>query len=96
MSSVTIGVMRLDLRFPEPQSLKGKRMLLKSLTDRTRKQFNVAVSELDGMDLWQTSLIAVASVARDSARVHQILSHVLEFIRKERNVEVIKESLELF
>ena len=93
---MTIGVMRLDLRFPEPQSLKEKRMLLKSLTDRTRRQFNVAVSELDGMDVWQNSLIAVASVAADSARVHQILSHVLEFIRKERNVEVIKEDLELF
>lgn len=93
---MTIGVMRLDLRFPQPQSLKEKRMLLKSLTDRIRKQFNVAVAELDGMDLWQMSLIAIAAVAADSARVHQILSHALEFIRKERSVEVAKERLEIF
>ena len=93
---MTIGVMRLDLRFPLPQSLKEKRMLLKSLTDRVRKQFNVAVAELDGMDVWQSSLIALAAVGADSARVHQILSHAVDFIRAQRNLEVVKEHLELF
>ena len=93
---MVIGVVRLELRFPGPQSLKEKRMILKSLTDRVRGRFNVAVAELDGMDLWQRSLIAVAAVAADRIRANQILSHALEFIRRDRNLEVIQESLELF
>ncbi|MBI4395331.1 MAG: DUF503 domain-containing protein [Candidatus Omnitrophica bacterium] len=91
-----IGTLQLELRFFNPQSLKEKRVLLKSLTDRLRKQFNVAVAELDGMDLWQTSTLAVASVSSETKRVNQILSSVLEFVGRQHGIDIMKHQMEIF
>lgn len=93
---MTIGVLQVSLHFPAPQSLKEKRMILKSLTDRLRKQFNIAICEIDGMDAWQRSVLALAAIAGETSRANQILSHSLEFIRQERDVEITKEHLEFF
>lgn len=92
---MTIGVLQLELYFPQPQSLKEKRMLLKSLLTRMRSQFNVAVAEIDGMDLWQRTTLAVASVAKDRRQANETLDHVLEFVRSVRGVELTNHLLEL-
>ena len=70
--------------------------MLKSLVDRVRKQFNVSIAELDGMDLWQASVLAIAAVGRETKRVNQILSRVGEFIKNEHELEITKEHLEFF
>ena len=93
---MVLGVLHLEIHIPAAQSLKEKRRVLKSLTDRLRKRFNVAVAELDGMDLWQASVLAVATVARDSERVNQILSYAAQFVHAERSLSVTQESMELF
>ena len=91
---MVIGTLQLELHFFNPQSLKEKRMLLKSLVSRIRKQFNVAVSEVDGMDLWQTTTLAIAAVGGETKRVNQILDYVLEFVRGERSIEIMKQQME--
>ena len=93
---MVIGTLQLQLRFPHPQSLKEKRVLLKSLVDRIRKQFNVSIAEIDGMDLWQTSSLAVAAVGGETKRVNQVLSFVAEFVRGEREIEIMKQQMEFF
>ena len=93
---MVIGTLQLELRFFSPQSLKEKRMLLKSLISRIRKQFNVSISEIGGMDLWQTATLAIACIGAQTERVNQILDFVLEFIRKERQIEIMKQQMELF
>ena len=61
-----------------------------------RKQFNVSVAEIDGMDLWQASVLAIACVGKETKRVNQILDHVMEFIHGERAVEIMKQHMEFF
>lgn len=86
----------MELYFPEPQSLKEKRSVLQSLTNRLRKKFNVAVAEIDGMDLWQSSVLGIAAVGNETKHVNQILDFVLDFVRAEREVEITKEHMEFF
>lgn len=93
---MVIGTLQLELRFFDPQSLKEKRMLLKSLTDRIRRQFNVSVAEIDGMDLWQASTLAVAAVAGESKRANQILSQVVHFVGEQHGMDLMKHKLEFF
>lgn len=93
---VVIGTLQLELHFPGPQSLKEKRLVLKSLTDRLRKQFNIAVAEVDGMDLWQASTLAIAAVGNETKRVNQILDYVHDFVRAERPVEIVRQQMEFF
>ena len=50
-----IGLLTLEIYIPEAHSLKDKRQVLRSLKDRLRRKFNVAVAELDGQDSWQRS-----------------------------------------
>ena len=49
-------------------SLKDKRHFVKSLKDRLRARFNVAVAEIDYQDLWQRGLVAAVTVSPDQAR----------------------------
>src|SRR6476646_3431773 len=49
----TIGVLTLELRLENSHSLKDKRHVVKSLKDRLRHKFNVAVAEIEYQDLWK-------------------------------------------
>jgi len=41
-----VGLLTLELHIPDAQSLKDKRQVLRSLKDKLRREFNVAVAEL--------------------------------------------------
>ena len=68
--------MILELRLDESHSLKDKRHYVKSLKDRLRAKFNVAVAEIDYQDLWQRGLVAVVTVSGDQAHAEQVLENV--------------------
>lgn len=68
--------MILELRLDESHSLKDKRHYVKSLKDRLRSKFNVSVAEIDYQDLWQRSVVAVATVSGDQAHAAQVLDNV--------------------
>ena len=86
----------MELHFFKPQSLKEKRVLLKSLVSRIRQQFNVSIAEIDGMDLWQASTLAIAAIGGETKRVNQILDLVAEFVRAQRGLEIAKQQMEFF
>jgi uncharacterized protein len=71
-----VGVITFELRIDEAHSLKDKRHFVKSLKDRLRVKFNVAVSEIDYQDLWQRGLIACVTVSPDQSRAEQVLQSV--------------------
>lgn len=60
----------------EAHSLKDKRHFIKSLKDRLRGKFNVAVAEIDYQDLWQRGLVACVTVSPDQAHAEQVLQAV--------------------
>ena len=93
---MVIGTLQLELHFPQPQSLKEKRVILKSLVSRIQNVFNVSIAEIDGMDLWQASVLAVAAVGRETRRVNQILDRLIEFVRAEQGVEIMRQHMEFF
>jgi uncharacterized protein len=72
----TIGVLTLEIHIEDSHSLKDKRHVVKSLKDRLRDRFNVSVAEIDHLDSWQSSVVAVVTVSRDRVRAEQILSAV--------------------
>ncbi len=61
---------------PGSQSLKEKRMVLKSVKDRVRNRFNVAVSELDYQDKWQKTLLGFVTLGPSSKYCGQTLDHI--------------------
>ena len=72
-----VGLLTLELHIPEARSLKEKRQVLRSLKDRLRGQFNVAVSELEHHEVWQRSVIGIVTLSNEAGHVEESLQHVL-------------------
>ena len=72
----TIGVLTLEMRLDDAHSLKDKRHVVKSLKERLRHKFNVAVAEIDYQDLWQRALVAAVTVSGDHGRAETVLQSV--------------------
>ena len=72
-----VGLLTLELHLPDAQSLKDKRQVLRSLKDKLRANFNVAVAELDFEDTWQRSVVGVVTLSNEEHHVEQALQKVL-------------------
>ncbi|HEY1240956.1 MAG TPA: DUF503 domain-containing protein [Bryobacteraceae bacterium] len=72
----TVGVLTLELRLEDSHSLKDKRQVVKSLKDRLRHKFNVAVAEIDGQDLWQRATVAAVTVSPSHDFAEKVLRSV--------------------
>ncbi len=72
-----VGLLTLELHIAEAQSLKDKRQVLRSLKDRLRAHFNVAVAELDFEDAWQRSVVGVVTLSNEEHHVEEALQKVL-------------------
>ncbi len=71
-----IGVLTLDIVVETSHSLKEKRHVVKSLKDRLRERFNVAVAEIDGLDSWQHAVVAAVTVSNDKVHAEKLLNSV--------------------
>jgi uncharacterized protein YlxP (DUF503 family) len=72
-----VGLLTLELHIADAQSLKDKRQVLRSLKDRLRAHFNVAVAELDFEDTWQRSVVGVVTLSNEERHVEEALQKVL-------------------
>jgi uncharacterized protein YlxP (DUF503 family) len=71
-----IGLLTLEIHIPDARSLKDKRQVLRSLKDRLRHQFNVAVAELDHQDVWQRAVVGIVTLSNDEHHVRDSLDQV--------------------
>jgi uncharacterized protein YlxP (DUF503 family) len=76
---MVVGLLSLELFIAGAQSLKDKRMVLRSLKDRLRR-FNVAVAEIEHQQLWQRAGLGVVTIAGTEALANRELQGVLEEI----------------
>lgn len=58
-----IAFLTLELRIEAAQSLKDKRQVVRSVKDKLRAHFNVAVAELNPSNLWNQATIGIVSVS---------------------------------
>jgi uncharacterized protein len=91
-----VGILTVELFFPESGSLKGKRKHVKSAKAHLHERFGASVAEVDHHDLWQRSRLAVACATREHSELHSLLdaverylgSQAWELLRSEREVIV--------
>ena len=73
-----VGTLRVRLLLREARTLKDKRQVLRSLKDKLRQKFNVAVAEMDHHDAWQRSVVGVVTLANEEKYVREVLQKVLD------------------
>jgi uncharacterized protein YlxP (DUF503 family) len=59
-----VGILSVELYFPESHSLKGKRKELLSVKSQLQRRFGAAVAEVDHHEVWQRARLTLACVAR--------------------------------
>ena len=64
MGSGYVGILSVELHFPENHSLKGKRKELLAVKAQLQRRFGASVAEVDHHDVWQRARLTVACVAR--------------------------------
>ena len=65
VSTGYVGILSVELHFPEAGSLKGKRRYIKSAKAQLQQRFGASVAEVDHHELWQRSRLTLSCVARD-------------------------------
>lgn len=91
-----IGLLTLEIHIPAARSLKDKRQVIRSLKDRLRGQFNVAVAELDHHDLWQRALIGVVSISNDAQHLEASLQAVFAESERLLGRDLVNHGFEYF
>ena len=94
MGSGYVGILAVELHFPEAGSLKGKRKFVKSAKAQLQNRFGASVAEVDHHDLWQRAGLTVACVARDYGEAERLLDEAerylngqeFDLVRAEREV----------
>ena len=92
---MTIGTLEIVLLIRESHSLKSRRRVVKSLTDRIRSRFNVSVADIGNQNVWQKVVLGVAVVANDGRYVNQVLTKVLNLVSSDLRAEIIDQSMEI-
>ena len=93
---MNVGVCRVRLRLPENQSLKGKRHVVKSVTQRVKNKYNVSIAEVDEQDAWQVISLGISCVSESAQHANEMLSKVVDFIERTRfDVEMLDYDLEI-
>ena len=91
-----IGVCKIKLYLPECQSLKDKRRIIKSIIARLKNKFNIAIAEIEALDIHQTAIIGLVSVSNEVKFVNQILSQCVKFIEEDSSVILTDYETEFF
>ena len=91
-----VGVMRFEIYMHSNRSLKDKRRILKSLTEKVKSKFkNLSISEVGSQNFWKKSEIAVAIVSNDVQFVNSNLDHVLNYIKDNGSFEIVSSKIEV-
>lgn len=91
-----IGALRIELYMPQCRTLKEKRQVVKSIIDRTRNRFNVAVAEVDKQDLWQVCSLGICCVSNSESAVREVLDKVDRSVRASGKAEVLESTISVF
>jgi uncharacterized protein len=93
---MVVGTLSLKLAIYDARSLKDKRRVVKSLTDRLRDRFNVSVAEVGSLDRWQQAELGVALVANDGGFVESALAKVVDYVRQDTSASLVDCQTEFF
>jgi uncharacterized protein len=80
MGAGYVGILSVELHFPEAGSLKGKRKFVASAKAQLQNRFGASVAEVDHHDLWQRARLTVACVAREHNELEQLLEEAVRYL----------------
>jgi uncharacterized protein YlxP (DUF503 family) len=91
-----IGLLTLEIHIPDARSLKDKRHVLRSLKERLRGHFNVAVAELEHQETWQRATVGVVTISNEEQHVQEALQLAAEESERLLGRDLISRDVQIF
>jgi uncharacterized protein YlxP (DUF503 family) len=88
---MVVGVCRVTLHLPASHSLKDKRQVVRSLVERLRNRFDLAVAEVEDQDRRQIATLGLVCVSSSASIVDEVLTHALDYIENTRLDTMVTE-----
>jgi len=92
---MTVGVALVSFRLHEIHSLKDKRRIVKSLVEKSRSRFNVAVAEVEDQDVHQKASIGIAVIGNDGRVLNSLLDRIIDFMDSLSLADLVSREIEL-
>ena len=83
-----VAVALFELHIPYAQSLKEKRMVVRSVRDKLRARYDMSVAEVGMQDLLQRARIGLSFVALDDAAADSSLDRIRSFVEENTDATV--------
>jgi hypothetical protein len=91
-----VGLLTLEIHIEDAQSLKDKRQVLRSLKDRLRAHYNVAVAELAHQELWQRARIGVVTISGDARHLEESLAQIAAESERLLGRDLVSQEIDYF
>lgn len=91
---MVVGVMRIDLRLFDIQSLKQKRSLVSRLLNRLRSRFPVSIAEVGYLDLLQRTIFGASMVAGTEKLIQSVFKNLEDELYSSGCAEIIEADIE--
>ena len=82
---MVVAVALFELHIEYAQSLKDKRMVVRSLRDKIRRRFNVSANEVAYHDLHQRARLSISFVADRHDSADSLLDRIQNFVESNSN-----------
>ncbi len=92
---MVVGALKIQFHIHDNHSLKGKRQIVRSMVDKVKHRFNVAVAEVGSNDKWQVIELGVSAVSNDRRHVDSSLNNVLVFLESLYLAEIVHSEVEI-
>ena len=91
---MVVGVLRIDLRLFEVQSLKQKRSLVSRILSRLRSRYPISAAEVGCQDLLQRAVLGISMTAGEEAQINSVFQKLEEEIYHAGIAEMIGSEFE--
>ncbi len=77
-------------------SLKEKRTIVKSITDKVKAKFNVSIAEIENQDIHKNIVIGFTCVTNKTEHANSIIQNVINYIENTADAVVSDVVIEIF
>lgn len=78
---MVLGILQFELLIPDPESLKDKRRVVRSVKDRLHREHMVSVAEVAAQDTPTVAVMGLALVGSDGGHVGKVLDNISAKLR---------------
>ncbi len=90
-----VGAAVVEIHVHQSQSLKAKRGVVRSITQRLRNRYNVAVAEVGGQGTWQRATIGIVGVGNDEGTLRKVMEKAVAYVEDLHLAEVMGSDFQI-